>query len=149
MPGLIIFAIVVGTIIWVGVDASQRQWPKQGGFANSATGWVLGCILLWIVVFPLYLVRRGRAPLKDGISAGVSAPAAAAMYRECPHCKESMRRDAGVCPHCRNDSPPWTLYEGRWWVQANVHDAWQWFDESKSIWVKHPSETGNVAHLAR
>jgi predicted amidophosphoribosyltransferase len=27
--------------------------------------------------------------------------------RECPACKEKMRRDASICPHCRTPSQPW------------------------------------------
>lgn len=26
-----------------------------------------------------------------------------ASRRECPHCREHMRRDASVCPHCQRD----------------------------------------------
>lgn len=26
--------------------------------------------------------------------------------RECPYCREQMRRDATVCPHCRHDVEP-------------------------------------------
>jgi hypothetical protein len=58
--------VVIGTTIWVGIDASQREWSD--GFSPAA--WVLGVLLLWILVFPYYLVRRGKAPLK-----GSSAPA--------------------------------------------------------------------------
>lgn len=25
------------------------------------------------------------------------------MRRECPHCREPMRKDASVCPHCQRD----------------------------------------------
>jgi hypothetical protein len=27
-------------------------------------------------------------------------------YGECPYCRERIRRDASVCPHCRRDVPP-------------------------------------------
>ena len=56
----LIFLVVVGTTIWVGVDASQRDW--DGRFDTG--GWVVGCLLLWIVVFPIYLAQRNKAPLK-------------------------------------------------------------------------------------
>jgi hypothetical protein len=64
-----IFVLVVGTSIWVGVDASKREWGDDS-FANSTGKWVIGSLLLWIVVFPVYLSRRGRATLK-----GVGHPA--------------------------------------------------------------------------
>jgi hypothetical protein len=129
--GLLILLVVVGTTIWVGVDASKRDWRGGSGTAT----WVIGCILLWIVVFPMYLVKRGGAPLK-GAPAGptvLSPPDAA--YRECPHCKEPMRRDAEYCPHCRQPSTPWRYHEGRWWFRESEQDAWQWLDERTNEWV--------------
>ena len=56
--------LVVGTTIWLGVDASRRDW-SDSGFAKSTTQWVIGSLLLWIVVFPVYLAKRGSAPLKS------------------------------------------------------------------------------------
>lgn len=53
--------VFVGTTIWVGVDASGRDWSRDR-FANSPTKWVIGMLLLWIIVFPVYLARRGQAP---------------------------------------------------------------------------------------
>jgi hypothetical protein len=62
MLWLIVLAIVA-TTIWVGVDASGRDWSGDR-FANSPTKWIIGMLLLWIIVFPVYLARRGRAPQK-------------------------------------------------------------------------------------
>lgn len=66
------WAIFLGTSIWAGVDASKIELKKYkvGGPTSSAVT-VIGCLLLWIVVFPWYLVNkgkieRGEAPLKDG-----------------------------------------------------------------------------------
>jgi hypothetical protein len=137
--GLLILLVVVGTTIWVGVDASKRDWRGASGSGGSSTAtWVLGCILLWIVVFPMYLVKRGRAPIRNA-PAGPNAlsPPPGAMYRECPHCKESMRRDAEICPHCRQPSTPWRLHEGRWWFRGSERDTWQWLDEHTGEWVGH------------
>jgi hypothetical protein len=66
--------IVVGTAIWVGFDASQREWTD--GFSTAA--WVAGVLLLWIVIFPYYLVRRSKAPLKasDPVGPAVTQPPA-------------------------------------------------------------------------
>jgi hypothetical protein len=138
----VISLIVVGTWIWVGVDASKRDWSEIG---YGTVGWLIGCFLLWIVFFPLYLVRRKKAPLKGASivagPAGVSSHAE--MYRECPHCKEAMRRDADTCPHCRRTSTPWRFYEGRWWFRENAEAAWQWLDEKTGSWV-----TPSVSPLA-
>jgi hypothetical protein len=59
----IILLLIVGTTVWVGVDASKRDWSNSG-FAKSTTQWVIGSLLLWIIVFPVYLGKRGSAPLK-------------------------------------------------------------------------------------
>jgi hypothetical protein len=130
--GVLILLVVVGTTIWVGIDASRRDWSGGSGTAT----WVLGCILLWIVVFPLYLAKRGKAPLKDAPTAPAVLSPHGAMYRECPHCKEPMRRDAELCPHCRHPSKPWRFHEGRWWYRDSEEEPWQWFDERRGAWVR-------------
>lgn len=52
--------VVVPTAVWVGFDASKRDWVE----GSSTPVWVVGTLLLWIVVFPFYLWKRGRVPLK-------------------------------------------------------------------------------------
>lgn len=129
--GLLVLLVVVGTTIWVGVDASKRDW--SGG---SGTGtWVVGCILLWAIVFPVYLFKRGKAPLKDAPAHPAALSPPGAMYRECPHCKEHMRRDAGLCPHCRQPSTPWRFHEGRWWYRVSEQEPWQLLDERSGVWA--------------
>jgi hypothetical protein len=54
--------IVVGSTVWVGLDARKRDFSDVR-FADNSAEWIVGCILLWIVVFPIYLVQRSRAPL--------------------------------------------------------------------------------------
>jgi hypothetical protein len=72
---LILALVIVGTTIWIGIDASQREWSDGSGTA----AWVLGALLLWIVVFPYYLVRRSKAPLK-----GSTAPAPEVGFHDAP-----------------------------------------------------------------
>ena len=129
--GVVLLLVVVGTTIWVGIDASRRDWSNGSGAAS----WVVGCILLWLLVFPYYLAKRGKAPLK-GAPAPVAVPAPDAMYRECPHCKEPMRRDASVCPHCRERSIPWRFHEGLWWYRASEQEPWRWLDVTNAAWVQ-------------
>ena len=59
----IILLVVVATSIWVGIDASSRDW-SESSFADRPWKWVVGSLLLWIVVFPVYLAKRGRVPSK-------------------------------------------------------------------------------------
>lgn len=52
----LIVLVVIGTTIWVGLDAytsGRSRW--------EVTEWVFGCLLLWILCFPWYLVDRKRA----------------------------------------------------------------------------------------
>jgi hypothetical protein len=148
--GVIVLLVVVGTVIWVGVDASRRDW---GNGAGTGT-WVIGCILLWIVVFPVYLAKRGKAPLKDAYThtvttaalGPVTAPSPQPAYRECPHCKEPMRRDASVCPHCRNDSTPWEFHDAHWWYRESQQEQWRYLDEQTGNWttLKTPQQPLNA-----
>jgi serine/threonine-protein kinase len=69
---------------------------------------------------PVPARTTGVLPRSPGApSSGLDQPdgeAAPALLRECPHCREAMRRDARVCPHCRRESTPWTYRTGEWWT---------------------------------
>jgi rhomboid protease GluP len=69
--GTLLSLIVVGTTLWVGLDASRLMsgipkakraeiGGKTFGAPRSPAGWVAGCMLLWIVFFPLYLRKRQK-----------------------------------------------------------------------------------------
>ena len=59
----VVLLLILGTTVWVAVDASQRDW-RNHKFANATWKWVVGMLLLWIVAFPVYLAQRGRVPVK-------------------------------------------------------------------------------------
>lgn len=62
----IMVIIVIGTSIWAAIDASKinsRKYKTQLADGHPA-GVFFGCLLLWIVVFPWYLVLKGQ--IKDG-----------------------------------------------------------------------------------
>jgi hypothetical protein len=61
----VVLLVVLGTTIWVGVDASSKDFSRSS-FARSTALWVFGCLALWIVVFPIYLVQRRKVPPKHG-----------------------------------------------------------------------------------
>jgi hypothetical protein len=49
------FAVFIGTIIWAGVDAGKIKIQKYKVGGPMSPAWtVVGCLLLWIVVFPSY-----------------------------------------------------------------------------------------------
>jgi hypothetical protein len=60
----LVFLVIFATTLWLGVDASRRDWSSST-FARSAGVWVFGSLAMWIVIFPLYLLTRARAPLKN------------------------------------------------------------------------------------
>ena len=62
---LVISIVIIGTVIWVArdaerlmgdIDAAKRKQLKWWTPAE----WAIGCFLLWIVVFPVYLFKRSK-----------------------------------------------------------------------------------------
>lgn len=55
------YLVIFGTSLWVLIDA-QNIGVKKGqvrGLADlNPIGWFVGCLLLWIVIFPFYLIKR-------------------------------------------------------------------------------------------
>jgi hypothetical protein len=57
----LIWVVVIGSSIWVGIDASQigaRRGPRF--FDMGPAGWLFATLLIWIIAFPAYLVMRER-----------------------------------------------------------------------------------------
>ena len=69
--------VVLGTSVWVLVDARRRGITKgkiKGFFNMGPAGWFFSCLLMWIVAFPAYLVKRrtlGQVAVEDGQPSGV------------------------------------------------------------------------------
>jgi hypothetical protein len=82
-------------------------------------------ILILVVAGIVTIVRRSGRRQSRSMMAG---------RRECPACKEWMRRDASVCPHCRTATEPWTFHDGRWWVIRP--DATYYLDERSQTWQR-------------
>lgn len=62
MTGLILL-VVISTGIWVYFDAwsiGTKMGQAKGTVQMNAISWLLGCLLLWIVAFPMYLIKRGK-----------------------------------------------------------------------------------------
>jgi predicted RNA-binding Zn-ribbon protein involved in translation (DUF1610 family) len=96
----VILSIIVATTVWVGIDASKRDWGNHS-FANSVLPWILGSLFLWIVIFPLYLLRRRRVPLKGQIARGSSTTSNLERHEApCPFCGEQILTSARKCKHC-------------------------------------------------
>ncbi len=64
-----LYAIVILTTIWTAVDSHRLQISsskKPYSFNSGSFSWLLGCILLWIIVFPVYLFKRARTLKERG-----------------------------------------------------------------------------------
>ena len=60
--------------------------------------YVFGVVLLAVALpVAIFWLKVERPTVAQG-----SAP----LYRDCPFCKEQMRQDASVCPHCQRGFMP-------------------------------------------
>ena len=63
MLNVIIVSVIVCTAIWVYLDATKNKVGKvegAGGMFNMSAGaWSIVTLLLWIIGFPAYLIKRG------------------------------------------------------------------------------------------
>lgn len=62
MVNVLIVLVIVGSSLWVYHDATSNKIGKQpsgaGLFNMSAGAWAVVTLLLWIVAFPAYLIKR-------------------------------------------------------------------------------------------
>jgi len=97
--GFLVIALLGGWLAPIVIAALITESRGRG----ALVGLLLGLVLSWLgVVIALLL----------GEAFEVSPRGSSRLYRECPHCKERMRRDAHVCPHCRYESPAEILEGG-------------------------------------
>ena len=63
---LLVLVLLAGVDVWVYRDSSTRAAHdrpvvfQRGAFRiDEPAAWLVGCVLLWVVFFPLYVVSRG------------------------------------------------------------------------------------------
>jgi len=69
MDDYIWLAILV-TSIWVFIDAKRigvRKGQVKGLADLGPAGWLFACLLLWVVAFPLYLIKRPELKRINGM----------------------------------------------------------------------------------
>jgi hypothetical protein len=67
----LMFVVVIGTSIWVYVDAKNMGVKKgqlKGVCDMGPGGWFIACLLLWIAGFPMYLANRSELQRINGKS---------------------------------------------------------------------------------
>jgi hypothetical protein len=97
-----ILLVFVVSLVWVGVDSHANKVPLLDSKQYSAVApfmWVVACVLLWIVFFPAYLVKR----------AGTKKHRASMISRE-----DALSADdrAILCPRCGHQLLLGTLVVG-------------------------------------
>jgi hypothetical protein len=109
---LVYSLIVIGTTIWVGVDASNlgfRRGRLGGGLIDmGVAAYVICCLLLWIISFPCYLVARGRYKSMYRRSA-MNGPA---LFGLPPQQSYQSATPFNAYPPA---APPQISPDGRWW----------------------------------
>jgi hypothetical protein len=60
MTYIIAYAIAIACAVWVYYDARKRDWT---GDWTGPWFWAIGTAIIWLLAFPLYLVRRRRRPV--------------------------------------------------------------------------------------
>lgn len=94
----IFYLVILCSSIWVFIDA-KNIGVKKGlvtGMADMGpVMWLVGCLLLWIVAFPLYLIKR-----PDFIKAANSSAKESVGMVFCRGCGKEIHSSAQTCPHC-------------------------------------------------
>jgi hypothetical protein len=146
--------IIAGIIIlWVMpifvAHSIGKPKNRSGALWGLLLGWIGVIILALLPALPeptLADLERKKRTLRPEVYTQLEAELAAKATRPCPACKEDMKRDARICPHCRSESPPWRYHDERWWVQAD--GAWHYLDDATNSWVefeRSPEESISLA----
>jgi hypothetical protein len=88
--------LILVLVLWVVPIVLTTKLGKQKG-RDSAV--LYGVALGWIGVLVVW---------------ALPADARSSPYRECPFCKERVRKDATVCPHCHRDVDAVAVPTGSW-----------------------------------
>lgn len=93
--------VILGTSIWVFIDA-RNIGVKKGlitGIANmSPVMWLISCLFLWIIAFPIYLIKRPE--LKRAASADGADNGSVNGMVFCRGCGKQIHSSAANCPKC-------------------------------------------------
>jgi hypothetical protein len=120
-------------ILGAGLPALLNWWLMERKGQSKNVGIALGLVLGWIGVLVTFAFsnKNEERALEEAIT---ERERQAALYRDCPHCKGQMRREASECPHCGRESPAWSFRGNRWWTRS-PDGSWYWLHERERRWV--------------
>ncbi len=102
---------VIASSVWVLVDAETHKVPanrrKPYSASNGSAAWFIGCLLLWIVGFPWYLIARS-AVLAERPSTPLTPTVATPLPMGatfCATCGTALAAGAGFCSACGSRVP--------------------------------------------
>lgn len=101
MGMLIVLAIVVVTSIWVYRDARSLKQQFGTHVGGQRPGeWLAFSLLLWIIGFPVYLIKRGSYLRKQTVTdaRGPVGPPRSALF--CSACGNSTPEATAFCGAC-------------------------------------------------
>jgi hypothetical protein len=128
-------AFLLILLLWVGIGGGVGALiGSQRG--RGGTGFLLGLVLGvigWVII--LLIAPAAGHQASQLVVATRPLIGGGEMYRECTRCREPMRRDASLCPHCRSEAEPWTFHDGRWWVTRGSGSYW--LDPHTQHWVRY------------
>jgi hypothetical protein len=76
--------IVFATTGWVMMDSREKRISSGSGEYsnnNGAFGWLVGCLLLWVLVFPYYIMKRGKV-LRERAASGATTEGMKQEYQD-------------------------------------------------------------------
>jgi hypothetical protein len=94
-----VLIVAIVTSIWVYFDAKKIGVRKglMSGIADMNPGmWLFACLFLWIVAFPIYLIKR--ADFKKALAGTMSGNDSGMVF--CRGCGKKTYSSALTCPQC-------------------------------------------------
>jgi RNA polymerase subunit RPABC4/transcription elongation factor Spt4 len=121
--GMVVFGIILGLFTLIGFGLLLVKTTETLSITLAEVGGATRVTISGVAT-PEMIAR---------LNSVLSAVPQPALYRECPNCKEQMRRDATVCPHCRKETKAWVLDGNTWWSESTR--GWHWYDVANNQWL--------------
>ena len=112
---------------------ASKVWERKGG--SPTAGFFMGALLGIVGLIIAHVGTPSAAAVPPPSPSGGPVHN---QVRQCPACKEAMKRDASICPHCRVPSTPWMFNDGFWWA-TDADGELVYLDESSHEWQHLPS----------